>query len=169
MLLELGLALYGIGLIQNQIKRIPIYTASGFQKKVDILVNKFKYPFTKKYSIGERGHFGMRIHPIEGVLKMHEGIDIDAPLNEYIRAIADGVVLPETYDERSGNKIRIQHDKDWFSGYAHLNQIFVVPGQKVKQGQIIGTVGSTGMSTGPHLHLGIKYRDEWIDPEVIFA
>jgi len=98
--------------------------------------------------------FGMRKHPIDGYNKMHRGTDFAAPLNTPIMASGDGIVTGAKWCGGGGNCIKIKHNSTYKTIYAHLNKFAkgIKVGMRVRQGQIIGYVGSTGKSTGPHLH-----------------
>lgn len=112
--------------------------------------------------------FGMRLHPIFKVWRMHSGIDIGARCGTPIRAAADGIVASRSYDSGSGNRLSINHPQ--ISGgrltsiYLHAQGYGVNVGQKVRQGQVVGWVGSTGWSTGCHLHLSVKSNGALVDP-----
>jgi len=99
--------------------------------------------------------FGWRIHPISGEWKFHAGVDLGYGYGEYIGAIFDGqVVTAANLDDGYGNQVLIYHPTiDAYTRYAHCSAIHVAAGQQVVAGQIIAQVGSTGYSTGPHLHL----------------
>jgi murein DD-endopeptidase MepM/ murein hydrolase activator NlpD len=100
--------------------------------------------------------FGWRIHPISGRRKMHKGIDIGAPTGAPIMAAADGYVSYAQWDDGGyGNLVEVTHNDSSRTLYAHTNRILVRKGQQVRQGQLIAEVGSTGMSTGPHLHFEV--------------
>lgn len=126
---------------------------------------KFRYPFASKVPL--TSGFGMRIHPITKESKMHSGIDLSAALGTPIYAIADGKVESAGDMGGCGTGIRIEHSGGYLSVYCHNSKNLVRVGQSVKAGQEIGLVGSTGMSTGPHLHLGIKKDGQWIDPKKV--
>ena len=98
--------------------------------------------------------FGMRKHPILGYNKKHQGVDFAAPSGTPVFAAGDGVIEKAGWNGSYGKYIRIKHNSKYKTAYAHLNSYArgIRPGAKVKQGQIIGYVGSTGRSTGPHLH-----------------
>lgn len=96
--------------------------------------------------------FGRRISPFTGEPAMHRGIDISAPENTPLVAPANGVVVRAGWDGGLGNAIRIDHGYGYATMYGHLAKINVHVGQRVKRGQVIGLVGTTGLSTGPHLH-----------------
>ena len=98
--------------------------------------------------------FGMRKHPILGYNKMHQGTDFAAPEGTPIMASGDGKVIRARWCGGGGNCIKIKHNSTYSTVYAHLKNFArgIKEGTRVRQGQIIGYVGSTGMSTGPHLH-----------------
>lgn len=114
--------------------------------------------------------FGTRLHPILGVYKTHTGIDIGAGYGTAVLAAADGVVSTAAYDAGGyGNYIIIDHGNGNKTLYAHMSQISVRVGQTVTQGRIIGLVGSTGMSTGPHLHFEVYVGGTRVDPLLYFS
>ena len=98
--------------------------------------------------------FGMRKHPIDGFNKMHRGTDFAAPLGTPIMASGDGLIVKVGWCGGGGNCVKIRHNKTYQTVYAHMSKFSGISkkGNRVKQGQIIGFVGSTGKSTGPHLH-----------------
>ena len=98
--------------------------------------------------------FGMRKHPIDGFNKMHRGTDFAAPMGTPIMASGDGVIIKAKWCGGGGNCIKIKHNSTYQTIYAHMSKfaIGIKAGKRIKQGQIIGYVGSTGKSTGPHLH-----------------
>ena len=108
--------------------------------------------------------FGMRRHPIQGVMLNHNGIDFRATTGTPVYALQDGVVFNARNEPKGyGLVVRIRHDNGDISLYAHLTGISVLNGEKVKQGDIIGFVGSTGASTGPHLHFGYSVNNIWVN------
>ena len=111
--------------------------------------------------------FGWRIHPVYGESKFHSGVDLAAPQGTPIYAAADGTVTQAYYDSAygGGNTVIIAHDDGYQTGYCHMVQFIVSSGQTVKQGDCIGYVGSTGVSTGPHLHLTVRLNGERVNPE----
>ncbi len=110
--------------------------------------------------------FGMRNHPILGYSKMHKGVDFAAPTGTPIYAAGDGVVNFVGRKGGYGNYLQIKHNAQYASAYAHLSRFAtgVAPGKKVKQGQIVAYVGSTGASTGPHLHYEILSGGGQVNP-----
>ena len=108
--------------------------------------------------------FGYRIHPISGTKKFHYGVDLAAPTGRPIYATRAGTVSIATYDGSAGNYVQINHGDGYKSIYMHMTHYIVKRGQHVTQGQVIGYCGSTGGSTGPHLHFGISYRGSYVNP-----
>lgn len=109
--------------------------------------------------------FGNRIHPITGKKAFHNGVDYRGAVGTAVYAVAEGVVVQSSYDAISGNFIAIKHADNSQSYYLHLHQRGVKNGQRVKVRQVIGKVGNTGRSSGPHLHFGIKQPNgSWMDP-----
>lgn len=109
--------------------------------------------------------FGFRKHPVRKSLRHHSGIDLAAPSGSLIRAMYTGTVVYADPHGGYGNFIVIQHPNGLTSHYGHCKTISVSPGTTVKTGEVIGTVGSTGLSTGPHLHLEIRYKGQPLDPK----
>jgi murein DD-endopeptidase MepM/ murein hydrolase activator NlpD len=113
--------------------------------------------------------FGMRVHPIEGYQKMHEGIDFACPIGTPIFASGNAVVTWSGMKGPNGNLVVLHHDDGRDTYYLHQSRIMpeVVVGARVSQGQKIGEVGTTGHSTGPHLHYGMKVNGAWVDPSTV--
>ncbi|WP_170885517.1 M23 family metallopeptidase [Bacillus alkalicellulosilyticus] len=109
-------------------------------------------------------HYGKRSDPITRWTAFHSGTDIAAPLNTEIFAAADGKVIEAGRNGGYGLAIRIQHGDTYETLYAHLNKIDVEIGDTVKKGDVIGGMGTTGRSTGVHLHYEIKRNGEFVDP-----
>ena len=109
--------------------------------------------------------FGPRVSPFTGKKALHAGIDIGSPRGTEIRAPSAGKVVIAAYDARMGKFIRIDHGFGIETTYGHLSKMHVKYGQKVKRGDLIGLVGSTGkFSTGPHLHYQVAVNDRVVDP-----
>lgn len=108
--------------------------------------------------------FGRRSSPTRGASSYHQGIDIAAATGTAIVAAAEGDVVTASYSGSAGNYIMISHGGGVYSLYMHCSQLDVSTGQHVSAGQTIGKVGSTGISTGPHLHFGIRSGGQYLDP-----
>ena len=113
--------------------------------------------------------FGKRKHPILGFTKMHTGTDFAAPIGTPIMASGDGTVLKASWCGGGGNCVKIKHNSTYTTVYAHMSKFAkgIKKGQKVIQGQIIGYVGSTGMSTGPHLHYEVIENNKKINSQTL--
>jgi murein DD-endopeptidase MepM/ murein hydrolase activator NlpD len=108
--------------------------------------------------------FGSRIHPLYKVRKHHEGLDISAPRGTPVYASADGVVRFSGYYGGYGKMVKINHHYGFETRYAHMSKIVVRKGEKVRRGQKIGEVGSTGVSTAPHLHYEVRFKERALNP-----
>jgi murein DD-endopeptidase MepM/ murein hydrolase activator NlpD len=108
--------------------------------------------------------FGMRHHPILGYTRMHAGIDFGAPVGTPVYAAGDGVVVRAGWAGGYGRWLQIKHSNGFETGYGHLSRWAVKQGQHVHQGQVVAYVGSTGMSTGPHLHYEIMVGGKKVNP-----
>lgn len=108
--------------------------------------------------------YGYRRDPIYGTAKFHEGLDFAAPTGTPVFATADAEVEVAERKQNYGNCIDLNHGYNYKTRYAHLSQILVTPGQKVKRGDMIGKVGSTGKSTGSHLHYEVIFKGEPQNP-----
>ncbi len=110
--------------------------------------------------------FGMRVHPVLGFMKLHKGTDFAAPIGTPIYASGNGVVTWSGMKGPNGNLVILRHDNGWLTYYLHQNRILpqVTVGARVSQGQQIGEIGTTGRSTGPHLHYEVHINDQPVDP-----
>lgn len=108
--------------------------------------------------------FGQREDPFSGEDAIHKGIDISVPFGTRVEAAADGIVLEAGPESGYGNEILIDHGYGLTTKYGHLSRIFVVVGQVLKRGQVIGAVGMTGKTTGPHLHYEVHVKDAPVNP-----
>ena len=111
--------------------------------------------------------FGLRMHPLLGFTRMHKGLDIGAPYGSPIHAMTDGIVAFAGRTGGYGNFVKLVHGGGMASGYGHMSRIAVSSGTRVRQGQVIGYVGSTGMSTGPHLHWEVWRNGAAINPRSV--
>ncbi len=112
-------------------------------------------------------NYGWRMHPILRFLKLHTGTDYAAPSGTPVHAVADGTISYAARKGGYGNFIQLEIGGGLASGYGHLSAFAVSPGQRVSRGQVIGYVGSTGMSTGPHLHYEMYRNGARIDPRSV--
>jgi murein DD-endopeptidase MepM/ murein hydrolase activator NlpD len=163
---RIGRLLYAGIVHQGETLRLARWTQDGREQWFDAggagePRDGFTMPVTgARFSSG----FGMRFHPILGFSRMHQGVDLAAPYGTPIVAAADGVVRFAGWHGGHGNFVQIAHDGGMGTGYGHMSRYVVVPGEAVRQGELIGYVGSTGLSTGPHCHFEV-YRDgAAIDP-----
>ncbi|MBR4869051.1 MAG: M23 family metallopeptidase [Clostridia bacterium] len=111
--------------------------------------------------------FGYRIHPVYGTRLFHNGVDIAAAQGTPIQAALSGRVIAAEYNGSYGNYIILDHGNDFCTVYAHCSQLKVLKGDLVSQKDPIATVGSTGVSTGPHLHFEVRRGEERVDPELL--
>lgn len=166
------------------------YTSSGEiihlsvkTRKLDLSV--YKHPDDNKYYLGNgspvngraeafrkpinsariSSPYGVRMHPVSNVIKKHNGVDYAAPQGTPVYAVGNGRVKVRSYDSLSGKHVIIRHANGYESLYAHLSSFGDINvGQHVNSGDVIGRVGSTGRSTGHHLHFGIKKNGVYINP-----
>lgn len=108
--------------------------------------------------------FGYRVHPITGKTALHAGLDIAAATGAPVYAPADGVVVFAAYDEYYGKLVTIDHGFGVTTRFGHLSQMYVQAGQRLNKWDVIGAVGSTGRSTGPHLHYEVRVNSTAVDP-----
>ncbi|BDG75765.1 hypothetical protein wHmc_03580 [Wolbachia pipientis] len=135
--------------------------------KEGISLKSFVSPLNGDFRISS--NFGNRKHPIHGKIAFHKGVDYAAKLGTPIHATAEGVIEYIGKNGGYGNYIKIKHNNKYSTCYAHISKFSsdVKLGSKVKQGQIIAYVGSTGVATGPHLHYEVIYNGKHIDPLTI--
>lgn len=136
------------------------------KKKAELLASiPAIQPITKRSIARLASGFGYRIHPIYKTSIMHEGIDFSAPIGTEIYATGNGTVAKTEYNGRGyGNNVVINHGFGYNTLYGHMSRFAVRPGQKIKRGDIIGYVGNTGSSTGPHVHYEVWKNGKKIDP-----
>ncbi len=115
-------------------------------------------PISSKYLKVMASGYGYRTDPHYGTSKFHEGMDYSAEIGTPVYATGKGTVVRAGWQSGYGNLIEIDHGYNYVTRYAHLNKILVTKGQKVKRGDLIGELGNTGKSTGPHLHYEVRYR-----------
>ena len=112
-------------------------------------------------------NFGLRMHPILGYSRMHRGVDFRAGHGTPILAVADGRVSRAGWAGGYGRQVRLSHANGLLTSYSHMSRIAVAPGSRVRQGQVIGYVGSTGLSTGPHLHFETYRNGRAVNPRSV--
>ena len=108
--------------------------------------------------------FGNRVHPLLRYSRFHAGIDFGAPWGSPIVAAADGQVVGAGYAGGYGRQVRIVHEGGLMTTYSHMSSIVAQPGLPVRQGQVIGYVGSSGLSTGPHVHFEVRIDGRPVNP-----
>lgn len=126
----------------------------------------YHWPLPGRYKLTSK--FGYRIHPIQGTPSSHTGTDIPAPSGTPIEACKGGQVITSTYHSSYGNYVVVDHGGGNSTLYAHMSSRSVSVGDIVTQGQVLGKVGSTGSSTGPHLHLEVRVNYQRVDAETCF-
>lgn len=102
--------------------------------------------------------YGYRVDPVYGTVRHHDGMDFSSAIGTPVYATGDGVVKEAARNSGYGKTIDIDHGYNYMTRFAHLSEILVRPGQQVKRGDLIGKVGNTGKSTGPHLHYEVRYK-----------
>jgi murein DD-endopeptidase MepM/ murein hydrolase activator NlpD len=136
---------------------LSYYDADGQSLRKQLLKSPLKY-----------GHvtsgFGMRVHPILGYSRAHNGIDYGCPPGTPVQSVGDGRVTRAGWVEGYGNYLEIRHANGWASEYAHLSRVLVRPGQRVSQKDVVALTGNSGLSTGPHLHYGLKLNGAFANP-----
>jgi murein DD-endopeptidase MepM/ murein hydrolase activator NlpD len=158
-------SIYAAEMLALELERIKETSNLFKNNKNVILYYPTISPIKTKDFIELTSPYGMRKHPISGEYAMHEGIDISANVGSKIYSTAQGRVVEITYSKYGyGNKVVIQHGYGFETLYAHMDIIYVKRGQWVRKDQLIGTVGNTGRSTGPHLHYEIRKNGELRDP-----
>jgi murein DD-endopeptidase MepM/ murein hydrolase activator NlpD len=109
-------------------------------------------------------NFGMRVHPVLGGMRAHKGIDLSAPVGTPIHATADGVVGKAAWFGGYGLYVQLEHGNDLETRYGHMSRLNVAEGQHIHKGDIVGYVGTTGRSTGPHLHYEVRVSGVAVNP-----
>ena len=157
--------------LSNQSNAFYFFNDQGEDGHYDINGKSVKKALMKTPINGARlsSKFGMRKHPIDGYNKMHRGTDFAAPKGTPIMASGDGVVVKASWCGGGGNCVKIRHNSSYSTVYAHLSKfaVNIKKGTRVKQGQTIGYVGSTGKSTGPHLHYEVIFNGKRINSQTL--
>ncbi len=123
---------------------------------------EFKFPLASYTRVSDE--YGMRIHPILGVEQFHNGVDFAAPKGTAIYAAYDGRVAAADYSSSMGNYVMIDHGSELYTIYMHASEVYVKKGDIVVKGETIAAVGSTGRSTGNHLHFSVRLNGEYVSP-----
>ncbi len=157
-----------ISVKKNELEYFKFITDDGYKDYFNREGKNVKKSLLKTPLDGAKlsSNFGMRKHPILGYNKMHKGIDFAAPIGTPVYAGGNGVIEIAARNGSYGKYIRIRHNNGYKTAYAHLSgyKKGIGKGIRVNQGEVIGYVGSTGRSTGPHLHYEIIYQDKQINP-----
>ena len=157
--------------LRNQSNTLYYFDKKGNEGHYDLNGKSAKKALMKTPINGARlsSPYGMRKHPIDGFNKMHRGTDFAAPEGTPIMASGDGVVIKASWCGGGGNCVKIKHNSSYSTVYAHMSKFsrLAKAGNRVKQGQIIGYVGSTGKSTGPHLHYEVIFNGKKINSQTL--
>jgi murein DD-endopeptidase MepM/ murein hydrolase activator NlpD len=150
--------------LQEDARRLAkmIQQMQAKSKRAYIGTGEFRWPVPASTQV--TSDFGWRVHPIFKVRRFHEGVDIAAPTGSDVVAADDGVVIYTGWYGGYGNTVIIDHGGQLSTRYSHLSEILVKEGEKVKKGDRIGLVGSTGWSTGPHLDFGVIKNGQHVNP-----
>jgi len=136
------------------------YTPTG----IAMVTSNFRWPLDR---IHVSSPFGNRYHPISRTRQLHAGTDYRASTGTPVYAVSPGTVILAGWNGGFGNTVEIRHTNGYVTQYAHMSRIRVRKGQSVARGTVVGAVGSTGYSTGPHLHFGLRVNGRWINPSNI--
>jgi murein DD-endopeptidase MepM/ murein hydrolase activator NlpD len=155
-LAEFGEKLYAVSRhVENRTDMLGVLEAQLFEQAVKKKLIPTMMPVNAPFNASG---FGMRIDPFTGMQAMHEGIDFLADLGSPIRAAAGGVVIFAGFHPQYGNVVDIDHGNDLVTRYAHASKLHVREGDVVQRGRHVADVGSTGRSTGPHLHFEVRFK-----------
>ena len=140
----------------------PQNNAAGITQTDVTDINKMIWPLPGDHRTASK--FGPRVPPCAGASSFHKGWDIGGKLGAQIVSVLAGTVTTAGYNSSSGNQVVVNHGNGYSTHYMHMSKILVTKGQKVKQGEVLGLVGSTGVSTAPHLHFSLSKNGTMIDP-----
>ena len=155
-----------IGILSFAFSKKPLDTSTHADDDIELTENNI--PAIAPVDLNKTeitSGYGMRMHPILNVVKLHTGIDFQSPEGEIIKSTADGVVIENTFDSYRGQFILIKHGDMFSTSYSHLQRATVKVGEKVRKGQTIGYVGNTGLSKGAHLHYEVLKDGSAVDPK----
>ena len=148
--------------LEEQVKKQKAAQAEAGASAPKYTGGKFTWPCPSSTRITDE--FGMRMHPTLHVMKMHDGIDIGAAYGSDIVAAYEGTVVAAAYNSSMGNYVMIDHGGELYTIYMHCSSLNTSVGAKVQSGQSIAKVGSTGRSTGNHLHFGVRLNGSYVSP-----
>jgi murein DD-endopeptidase MepM/ murein hydrolase activator NlpD len=158
----------GLGRVGESALQLVRWTAGGRSEWIDAANADRPAPTTSAMMMPVEGHitsyFGNRYHPILHFSRFHAGLDIGASWGSPIVAAADGRVIAAGWAGGYGREVQIAHGGGLVSLYGHMSQIAAEPGSYVRQGQVIGYVGSSGLSTGPHVHFEVRQSGQPVNP-----
>lgn len=137
-------------------------------KQTHGLTQQFYKPLDLYWYNYVSSYYGWRINPVTGQEQLHRGVDIAVPTGTTVYAAMDGTVTTATYDSSYGNYVVIEDEKGYCTKYAHMERLSVRAGQSVTHGDVIGTTGNTGSSSGSHLHIECLYNGEYYNPLFYF-
>lgn len=140
----------------------------AFYNQTHGLTQQFYKPLDLYWYNYVSSYYGWRINPVTGQEQLHRGVDIAVPTGTTVYAAMDGTVTTATYDSYYGNYVVIEDEKGYCTKYAHMDTLNVRAGQSVTHGDVIGTTGNTGSSTGSHLHIECLYQGEYYNPLFYF-
>ncbi len=154
------------------LKRQMYIQTKSYDELIELAKNKTELlksipaiqPVANKELMRLASGFGMRMHPIYKVRRMHHGVDFSAPRGTPIYTTADGRVTKVEYSKGYGRQVEIDHGFGYITKYAHMSKWDIYKGQRVKRGQKIGEVGSTGLSSAPHLHYEVIHNKKKVNP-----
>jgi murein DD-endopeptidase MepM/ murein hydrolase activator NlpD len=157
-----NLAKEGVG-FERQLQRIHVARAQVTRLTRTLATIPVRKPLDGRLDL--QSGFGVRVDPFLGTPAMHTGLDLHGETGDPVRATADGTVVAAGWSGGYGRVVDIDHHNGLSTRYGHLSSVEVRVGQSVKRGQIVGKVGSTGRSTGPHLHYETRLKGEAVDPQ----
>jgi len=163
---------YDMWLRMDRLMRRIYYASLSLDATQELAMEKAEYssiipaiwPIDRTRLVRVASLFGMRNHPTLGIWRMHEGVDLTAPTGTAVYASGNGTISFSGTQGGYGQLVEVNHGHGYTTRYAHLSTRYVEKGEKVTRGQVIGEVGSTGESTGPHLHYEVRYRNNPVNP-----
>lgn len=151
-------------MIVSQVESFDYLVALADSQKLRASHTPAIQPVPEKFLRTMASGYGVRRDPVYGTSKFHEGMDFSAPPGTPVYATADGVVRTSSWQGAYGNMVEVDHGFNYTTRYAHLSKLIATPGQTVHRGDLLGLVGNTGKSTGPHLHYEVRYKGQPQNP-----